>query len=257
MLIAIDIGNSSINIGLFSSARRVVRRIETYPLRSCEEYCSLLSGWMDKSGLEKSPLGGIISSVVGDRAVTLRQALVRIADQGDIDIVNVSHLLDSGLKYTIDRPDEIGPDRIAAAVGASSLYGVPVAAVDLGTATTITVVDKDFQLVGGAIMPGMGLMGEMLEKGTSRLKGIKISEPQTALGKDTNGCIQSGVYYGTAGGVDRILAEIEEEMGCSLHVVVTGGYGHSADRFLRKSHVFSPELVLEGLKLLYEKNRRL
>jgi type III pantothenate kinase len=257
MLITIDIGNSSINIGFFSSSERVVRRINTCPLRACEEYYSLLSGWIADYGVEKSPLSGIISSVVGDHAATLKEALVRLADHGDIDIVNVSHLLDSGLKFTVDRPDEIGPDRIAAAVGASSTYGVPVASVDFGTATTVTVVDKDFQLAGGAIMPGLGLMSEMLERGTSRLGEIKVLEPQTALGKNTRECIHAGMFYGTAGGVDRILAEIEEELKCSLKVVVTGGYGHSAGRFLRKSHAFNPELVLDGLKVLYEKNRRL
>ncbi|MBI5640928.1 MAG: type III pantothenate kinase, partial [Nitrospirae bacterium] len=127
--------------------------------------------------------------------------------------------------------------------------------IDFGTATTITVVDREAACIGGAIMPGVGLMNEMLEKGTSKLRRVLLEPPQTALGKDTSGSILSGLFYGCAGAVERILSEIEKETGLSLHVVVTGGYGGLMAKYIMRSYDSQPLLILRGLKLLYEKNR--
>jgi type III pantothenate kinase len=150
---------------------------------------------------------------------------------------------------------ELGADRIAGAVGACALYNPPVAVVDCGTATTITVVDRDANIIGGSIMPGLGLMNDMLEKGTSKLNSIVLGPPVTALGKDTEGCIRSGLFYGTGGAVERVLSEIEREAGCRFKLVITGGYGPMLAGFIMRPHELNPNLNLEGLKILYEKNR--
>jgi type III pantothenate kinase len=105
-------------------------------------------------------------------------------------------------------------------------------------------------------MPGLGLMNNSLDLGTSKLRKIDMEAPDAALGKDTAGCIRSGILFGTAGAVERILAEIEKEMGLSLMTVVTGGYGPLISQYLKRPHDINTHLTLEGLRLLHAKNRR-
>jgi len=127
--------------------------------------------------------------------------------------------------------------------------------VDFGTATTVTVVDADGNCRGGAIFAGLGLMNEALGRGTSRLKAVSLDAPETALGRDTAENMRSGLFFGSAGAVERIVSEIERELGYGLAVIVTGGNAQKVSPFLRKQHTVRPHLVLEGLKLLYEYNR--
>ncbi|MDH5203789.1 MAG: type III pantothenate kinase, partial [Nitrospirota bacterium] len=116
-------------------------------------------------------------------------------------------------------------------------------------------VGKDANYIGGAIMPGIGLMNESLSKGTSKLSEVTLSTPGCALGTDTIKCIQSGLFYGTAGAIERLLYEIENECGFELNVVVTGGYGAMISKFLRRGHSVRQHLTLEGLKIIYMRNR--
>jgi type III pantothenate kinase len=105
-------------------------------------------------------------------------------------------------------------------------------------------------------MPGLGLMNDTLEEGTSRLKRVVLEAPSRALGANTAGCIRAGLFFGTAGAVERILAEIESETGYALTVVITGGYGPAIERLVRRPHHVNSHLTLQGLKMLHEKNRR-
>ncbi|HKZ56683.1 MAG TPA: type III pantothenate kinase, partial [Thermodesulfovibrionales bacterium] len=112
----------------------------------------------------------------------------------------------------------------------------------------------DAHFIGGAILPGVGLMNESLAKGTSRLSEVVLRPPESALGTDTSGCIQSGLFYGTAGAVERLLEEIEKEVG-RLKVVVTGGFSYIISQFLKRGHDLRPNLTLEGLKIIYMRNK--
>lgn len=255
MLIAIDIGNSSINIGYFTRKGLLVQKISTYPLRSVRAYKSIFNIFLAKNNIEKSGFNVIISSVVLSHTAVLIDTFKQLSNKKDIDILTVNHKMNTGLKMKINHPEKLGSDRIANAAGAYGLHRSPVAVVDFGTATTITVIDNEGCYIGGSIMPGIGLMNDMLDKGTSKLKKISLRPPVSALGKDTSQCISSGLFFGSAGAVERILNEIEQKSKCRFKTVVTGGYGQMMDRFIKKPHDLNPNLIFEGLKKIYEKNR--
>ncbi len=255
MLIAVDIGNSSINIGYFTVGNLQVQRIDTHPLKDSMEYLSEICNFLQQNRIEKNSLGGIISSVVPSHTSVMSEALGRLSGAEDTAILTVTHEMLSGLKFKVDAPENVGSDRIANAVAAKEIYGNPAAVVDFGTATTITVVGRDRDFIGGAILPGLGLMNRALKTGTSRLQEVILEPPLRALGVDTSTCIRSGLFYGTAGACERILAGIEEETGFTLKVILTGGFAAVMGRFLRRTHKINSNLTLEGLRILYGKNR--
>ena len=254
MIIAVDIGNSSISIGYFSSQGLMVQKIPTHPLRSPFEYRKMMRDFVQENNIENGRVAGIISSVVSGHTEPLKEALEGISETGREALVVVSHEL-AGIGYRIPHPEELGTDRIANAVAAFSLVRRPVIAVDFGTATTISVVDSEGNYRGGSILPGIGLMNEALGMKTSRLRKVDLAPPGKSLGSDTAGCILSGLFIGTAGAVERIISEIEGETGVSYDVVLTGGFSRMMDSFIRRPHTVSADLTLEGLKILYERNR--
>ncbi len=251
MLIAVDIGNSLINIGFFTEPSLIVQKIETKPLQSASGYLALINRFKKEKNIDKIPEGIIISSVVPALTGVLSEALKEFKHG---EPLLVSCKIKTGLKFKIPNPEELGSDRIANAVAAYDLYKGPVAVVDFGTATTISVVGKDANYIGGTIMPGIGLMNESLAKGTSKLFEVTLSHHGPALGIDTDECIQSGLFYGTAGATERILREIEKEIGFRLKVVLTGGYGGMISKFLSRKFNLRPYLTLEGLRTIYIRN---
>ena len=255
MLIAVDIGNSSINIGYFTYKGLLVQRIGTHPLKDSGEYLSLIRGFLRQNCVEKGSLRGIISSVVSSHTSVFSEVLKRLSGVEEKVLLTVSHEMNSGLKFRVREPDKVGTDRIANAVAAIEFYGTPVAVVDFGTATTITVVGREGDFAGGSILPGLRLMNSALDAGTSQLQEAAMEAPLRALGVDTSECIRSGLFYGTAGAVERILTEIEEETGVSLKLVLTGGYAQAVGRLLKRVHEININLTLEGLRILYGKNR--
>jgi type III pantothenate kinase len=250
MLIAIDIGNSSIHIGYFTETDLFVQKMNTSPLRAPSQYGLLFSRFMKEKNIVKRPEGSIISSVVSGHTKVFVKALKTLTSS---EPLVVRWTLKTGLEFAIPNPEGLGSDRIANAVAAYESKS-PVAAVDFGTASTITVVNRDARYIGGVILPGIRLMNASLAKGTSQLQEAPLVPPASALGIDTAHCIQSGLFYGTAGAVERVLCEIEKECGFALKVVVTGGFGELISGFLQRKHDLRPHLTLEGLKLIYTRN---
>ena len=251
MLIALDIGNSSINIGYFTEMGLFVQKMTTSPLLSSSQYSLLFSRYMEEKKIDKRPEGSIISSVVSDYTMVFMKALKTLTSS---EPLVVRWTLKTGLEFAIPNPEGLGSDRIANAVAAYESYKSPVAAVDFGTASTVTVVNRDARYIGGVILPGIRLMNASLAKGTSQLQEVPLKPPASALGGDTAQCIQSGLFYGTAGAVERILCEIEKENGFKLNVVVSGGFGELISGFLQRKHDLRPHLTLEGLRLIYMRN---
>jgi type III pantothenate kinase len=252
MLIALDIGNSSIHIGYFTDTGFFVQKIDTWPRLSPVQYRILFEGFIKEKNINKNPEGSIISSVVPGHTSAFTAVLKELIAT---EPLLVHWTTKTGLNFAIPKPEKLGSDRIANAVAAYESYKCPVAAVDLGTATTISVVGEDSEYIGGAILPGLRLMNESLAKGTSQLPEVPLIPPESALGVDTVQCIQSGLFYGTAGAVERILGEIEQERGFTLKLAVTGGLGGHVSGFLRRTHDLCPYLTLEGLQLIYIRNR--
>jgi type III pantothenate kinase len=251
MIIAIDIGNSSINIGFFYNSALFVKRLDTKQLMPSSDYAELLDSVKREINIDKLPVGSIISSVVPSFINTWRDTLKRFI-AGEPLVVN--YKMNTGLTFDIPNPEQLGSDRIANAVAACEIYNCPVAAVDCGTATTISITGTKKNYIGGAIIPGIRLMNESLARETSTLTEIPLTPPESALGIDTRKCIQSGLFYGTAGAIEKILNEIEKSAGFKLKVVVTGGYGGIIHNFLKRTHALNPHLTLEGLKILYTRN---
>jgi type III pantothenate kinase len=250
MLIAIDVGNSTINIGFFTSSGLSVQRVGTTPLQTVEAYLSLFETFLSENHIDKISAGVIISSVVPDHTRVLKETLQRLLPA---DPLIVSCKIDTGLTFDIPEPEGLGSDRIANAVAAHELYHGPVAVVDFGTATAMSIIN-DTHFIGGAIIPGIMLSNESLAHQTAQLSRVPLTPPRSALGMNTVHCIQSGLFYGTAGAVERILDEIEQETRLSFRVIVTGGHGDLISQYLKKKHSVHPYLTLNGLKILHMRN---
>jgi len=254
LLVAIDIGNSSINIGLFSGPVILWKlKLPTYPLRTAEAYRGEIDALLSKIASGEAPAGVIISSVVPEVTGIVREAVRELSPKEPL-LLNAS--LDTGLSFDLYSPEEIGSDRIADVVAAREGIGEPVGVIDFGTATTVSVC-KDGIFLGGAILPGIGLMADALHRGTARLPLVEIDRQPVdvhAVGRDTNKCIISGIIYGTAGAVERLVTEIEREMGCTFRIAITGGYCYIMAGLIRRDFNLEPDLTLKGLRLIYERN---
>ncbi|HAM53132.1 MAG TPA: hypothetical protein DCP92_21450 [Nitrospiraceae bacterium] len=257
MLLALDIGNSSIHIGLFSGTVLQGRlKIPTHPLRNAHEYRDVIGAFLAKHNVEKPLRGIIISSVVAELQDVLNHIAKGLSAR---EPVNVSASLNTGLHFFVEKPDELGADRVANAVAARDIFGEPALVVDFGTATTLSAI-KDGGFVGGAIFPGVVPMVESLSRTTSKLPRLDVNllasrqSPLAATGKDTTKCIISGIIYGTVGGAERLIREMERELGCAFKVVITGGNAAFLSGFIQQDFSLEPDLTLHGLRLIFERN---
>jgi type III pantothenate kinase len=256
-LLVMDIGNTSISLGLFSGTElRGTHRVSSDRKRTAAGYRSEIDGFLSTVDGGTSLDGVILSSVVRGLEEVLTAAVKGLSAR---EPLLVTGGLKTGLTLDVEKPQELGADRIANAVAARDLLGDPVIAADLGTATTLTAVRGD-RVIGGAILSGIGVMADALHRKTSRLPLVRLEEtpvgpPNTrALGKDTTKCILSGIIYGTAGAVERIAEEIERETGSSFLLALTGGYAEMIAPYLRRDFRLCPDLTLQGLRLLFERN---
>lgn len=250
-LVAIDIGNSSINIGFFMGESLVIQKIKTIPLLPFSEYAGMIKGFMKKENIDKMPDGIIISSVAPGTTDAIKKACSALSKK---ESVVLTHKMKTGIDFQIEEPEKLGTDRIAAAAGACDLFGAPVAVIDFGTATTLNFIGSGNKYKGGAIMPGLELMRKSLFSDTAQLPDVTVSNPMSPLGKDTVECIRSGIVYGTAGAVERIMAGVEKMETEKFKVVVTGGNAEFIVPFLMKVDHIEPALVLKGLRFIYNLN---
>ena len=273
MLLALDIGNSAMKAGLFTKGGSLERtgRIELAGLAdpagpadpaTPHERASLLIDRLKEflngkvsSGAKLT--GAALASVVPGATAEVAEAVETLLT-GHPPLV-LTHETDSGLVLDIAEPSTLGADRIAGALGAVHAIGAPVAVVDLGTATTVGfVVEGDTPesavFRGGAILPGLALMGRALSGGTAQLPEVDLGMSFNALGRDTQENILSGIVLGTAGAVERIVAEVERSEGVGFQVVLTGGLAKvAASHMSRKPALVEPNLTLLGLKAVYER----
>ena len=255
MLLAIDIGNTSIHLGIFRVTKLLGKsRIPTHPRKSATEYKSEIKEFLAENKVSAPLEGVVISSVVPELTGSLESAVKGIAGREPL-VVGTSHI--RGLSFGVERPHEIGTDRLADMIAAMDIFGSPVLVVNFGTATTISACKNDIFL-GGAILPGIGLMSDALGRGTSKLPRVNPSAllsknlPLSAIGKDTNMGIVSGIIYGTAGAVELLIEKMEAEENCRFSIVTTGGYAEIMARFLNREHTLDPDLTLKGLISIYK-----
>jgi type III pantothenate kinase len=254
MLLAFDIGNTTFAIGLFRGKKLVKSwKIKTDSDRTSDEYGVVLLNLFQVAGLQaRAVTGAIISSVVPPLTPVIEETC---AEFFGARALIVGPGLKTGMPILYENPLEVGADRITAAVAAFEKYGGPAIVVDFGTATTFDAVSARGEYLGGAIAPGIQIAAEALYLKTARLPRIEIRKPKRAIGRTTVSSMQSGLYFGYIGLVLNTIAEIRKELGTNVRVVATGGFGSQVTEELPAIEAYEPDLVLEGLRIIFERNR--
>ena len=250
MLLVADIGNTSITLGIFENENL----IETFRLPSDkelpqEEYEILLHTLFKNYDVNAC----ITASVVDELSLTFKHAL---DNTFHLDSMLLSDKLNLGIKIKLKNPKEAGADRIANACGAYVLYSKPAIIVDLGTATTFDILNKDGEFIGGVIMPGLNLQLKSLNSCTSKLPKVEISEAEKVIGDNTRDAILSGVIRGSACAIEGLIKQSKKQLGQETVIIATGGYSTLISKYMTCQFDFvNPYLTLEGLRFLYELNK--
>jgi type III pantothenate kinase len=253
LLLGIDVGNTQTVIGVFVAGELEEHwRISTERERTADEMALTLGSFLAFVGRTMSEVTGmIISSVVPE----MTSALARMArDILKIEPIVVDSSTDTGIEVLYEDPKQVGADRLVNAVAAISKYGAPCIVVDFGTATTWDAIDREGRYMGGTIAPGIEISADALFHQAARLARVELEAPETAIGRNTVESIQSGIIYGTAGQVDRLVELFKKQLGEDARVVATGGLAEVVVSKCRSVDVLDPLLTLDGLKLIYERN---
>lgn len=254
MILVVDVGNTNIVLGLFEGKTLVQNwRISTNRQATADEYgLTLFSLFAHKGMVLESVEGVIISSVVPPLMFALESMCRKYIGR---EPVIVGPGIKTGLSVRYENPREVGADRIVNAVAALELYGPPLIIVDFGTAITFCYIDEKAQYIGGAIAPGIGISTEALYQRAAKLPRIELVKPKSTVGRNTVTSMQAGIIFGYAGQVDGIVQRIKEEFGTKPTVVATGGMAELIAKESRSIEVINPILTLQGLQLIYERNR--
>ncbi len=250
MLLAVDIGNTNITLGVFDNENI----LETFRLPSDKELPSEEYEILFHTLFKKYKISACITaSVVDELNKTVKTAIDNVFH---IDSIFLTNKLNTGIKLKLKHPKEAGADRIANACGAYVLYSKPAIIVDLGTATTFDILDKNGDFLGGVIMPGLNLQFKALNKSTSKLPKIEADTVDKAIGNNTADAILSGVIRGSACAIEGLILQCEKELGEKAVIVATGGYSSLISKYMNRQFDFvNPYLTLEGLRFLYELNK--
>lgn len=250
MLLTADIGNTSINLGLFDGDALVEEfRLASDKDLSQEEYEVLLKTLCKPYKIE----GCIIGSVVEELNKKFKSSVDSVFK---INSILVNSDINTGVKISLKNPKEAGADRIANACGAFMLYKRPCIVIDFGTATSFDIVNQNGEFVGGVIAPGLNLQLKVLNKFTSKLPQIDVATSNKAIGNTTSDAILSGVIRGSACMIDGLVEQCEKELGEKATLIATGGYSGLIEKYLKRPFDFiNPTMTLEGLRYLYELNK--
>ena len=255
MLLAIDIGNTNIVLGCFENDKiRFKARIATDKIKTSDQYGVEINTMLETFGVHKDQIDDcIISSVVPPVFNSVCTGVIKVI--GKQPMV-VGPGLKTGLNIHMDVPSQVGADRIVIAVAALAEHKAPLILMDMGTATTIEVVEPNNVYVGGLIFPGMRLSLDALTSHTAQLPGINLDQPKSVIGKNTVDCMRSGMMYGTAAMLDGLIDRIEEELGHSATIIATGGMAQFVLPLCKHEILLDKNLLLKGLNVLYKKNKR-
>lgn len=254
MLLAIDIGNTSTVLGLFSDHNLVSHwRISTEQRRLPDEYAILLTGLLSHAGHRPEQVSGLVMASVVPALTGVFEAACRACFGQKPLIVDVG--VKTGIRIRYDNPRDVGADRVANAVAVHRLYGGPACVVDFSTATTFDAISKDGEYLGGAIAPGIMISAEALFAYTARLPQVDLAMPPRAIGTNTVHSIQSGLVFGYVGLVEGIIARFRRELGDDMKTIATGYLAENILKATKVIQIVNPWLTLEGLRIIYEMNR--
>ena len=255
MLLTIDVGNTNITFGVFDKDElKVTFRLMTNAPRTSDEYGVSILELLGYNGVNKDDIEGvIIASVVPQVMHSLTGAVERYLE---CKALIVGPGVKTGLHIVTENPKEIGADRIVDAVGAFEKYGGPVLVIDFGTATTYDLVNAKGEFVAGITAPGIKISAKALWEDTAKLPEVEIKNPGSILAQNTITSMQAGLVYGQIGQTEYIIRKVREESGLKeMQVVATGGLGSIIAQDTDMIEIYDRTLTLEGLRLIYEKNK--
>ncbi|MCD7745779.1 MAG: type III pantothenate kinase [Lachnospiraceae bacterium] len=254
MILAIDIGNTNTVLGCCRDHNILfVERLSTAPSRTVLEYAISIKNVLELYQIDRKEISGaIISSVVPPLTNLFREAVQKITG---VDAMVVGPGVKTGLNILMDNPAQVGSDLIVNAVAAITEHPAPLIIIDMGTATTISVIDRKKNYIGGMIMPGIRVSLDSLVSRTSQLLRISLDAPKRLIGKNTAECMKSGVIHGNAACIDGMIDRIEQELGESTTVIATGGLAPRIIPHCTHEILLDDALLLKGLMYIYYKNK--
>ena len=256
MILAIDVGNTNITLGVFRDSELLASfRLMTGIARTSDEYGLLLCDLIEHRGMKVSDIDAVIvSSVVPTIMYSFNSGVKKYLNRNPFEVKPGTK---TGIKITTGNPYEIGADRIVDAVGAYEQYGGPVIVIDFGTATTYDVILEDGSFTAGITAPGIRTCAKALWQETAKLPEIEIKKPDSILAKETISSMQAGLVYGCIGQTEYIIRKIKEETGLSnMKAVATGGLGKIIADETDLIDIYDPNLTLNGLRLIYNRHKR-
>ena len=253
MILAIDVGNTNIVLGVLNGEELVCSgRLSTNVNETDIEYSMKIKTFLDVKNITEIE-GAVISSVVHALVRTLKKAVRLVCG---VDSLVVGPGIKTGLNIKLDNPAEMGADLVVGDVAVINKYPLPAILFDIGTATTASVIDKNGAHLGGAIMCGVKTAINSLSKGTAQLPQIDISAPSKIIGANTIDAMKCGSVIGTAAMIEGMVERFEEELGEKATVIITGGLGNAIAKVLRIDVTVDENLLLDGLRIIYEKNKK-
>ena len=255
MILTVDIGNSNIVIGGVEGQEICFEaRLRTDATKTSDEYCIDLKMLLEVYGVSKAEIeGSIIASVVPQVLNSMQTAIKKLT--GKAALV-VGPGLKTGLNIQIENPSQTGADLVVGCVAALREHKAPLIVIDMGTATTMIVLDKNSAMVGGCIMPGVKISLDALTERTALLPGLQLDQPKKAIGRNTIDCMRSGIMMGAACMLDGMIERMEEELGYPTTVIATGGIAKFVIPMCRHEIVYDKDLLVKGLAALYRDNKR-
>lgn len=253
MIIAVDIGNTNIVIGGFNDNKILFReRVSTNQTATDLEYAVTVKTALEMHNFKAEDVkGAVLSSVVPSVTNTFKRAVEKCFG---VKTLVVGPGVKNGLSITIDNPKQLGSDLVVDAVAGLNEYPVPLIIVDMGTATTYSVIDRNRNYIGGLITTGMAVSADALISRTSQLPKISFEVPKKIIGTNTVDCLKSGILYSNAAGMDGVIERIEEELGEKCTVVATGGLAGLVTPLCKRKIILDDDLLLKGLMIIYKKN---
>ena len=254
MIFAIDVGNTNIVLVCIENGEiSIIVRIQTYTRETPAEYAIKLRQLFEVFGIDSRGFeGAIISSVVPSVTEALKEAVKKLTG---LDCMVVGPGMRTGMNVRIDDPGTLAGDLVVGSVAAMNFYGSPAIVLDMGTATTMVVIDQNRCYRGGAILPGVKLSYAALAAGTSLLPDISIAPPKKCIATNTVDSMRSGAVFGTAAMLDGMIDRMEAELGYPCTVIATGGLASSITPYCKRKIICDDDLLLKGLWYLYQKNK--
>lgn len=253
MILTLDIGNTNTVIGgFFEDELKFVSRIATDSKKTEDEYAVLIKSIVTLNDIKPTEIkGAIVSSVVPPLNKTIIKSLLKVYN---ISPLLVGPGIKTGVNLLVDNPSQVGADLVCSAAAAYKFYKAPVLILDMGTATKISVIDKNGAFLGVSIIPGVEIGISALAGKTAQLPQISLEAPASVIGKNTVDAMQSGVVFGNASLIDGMIDKIKSEFGRDINIIATGGLAGFIIPYCKEKMILDDNLILKGLYEIYKKN---